>query len=346
MKVLVTGGAGYIGSHVCVQLLEAGHELIVLDNLSNSKEESLIRVKELTCRDFAFYRVDLQDQIAVERVFKENELDAVVHLAGSKAVGESVKVPLDYYCNNVFGTLVLCEAMKRSGVRKLVFSSSATVYGMPEQCPIHEQSPLRATNPYGRSKLMIEDILRDLHVSDPRWSIALLRYFNPIGAHQSGRIGEDPRGEPSNLVPYLTQVAIGQRDNLTIYGSDYPTPDGTGIRDYIHVEDLACGHLKALVKLAKQTGIAAYNLGTGRGYSVLDIVRVFEKATGKQIPLQFADRRPGDVAESYSYPGKAKLELDWTATRGIEEMCADAWRWQSLNPHGYLDARPSYANTL
>ncbi|GMK46700.1 UDP-glucose 4-epimerase [Paenibacillus glycanilyticus] len=346
MKVLVTGGAGYIGSHICVQLLEAGHELVVLDNLSNSNEEALIRVKELAGRDFTFYQISLQDRNAVERVFQKNELDAVVHLAGSKAVGESVSFPLDYYRNNVAGTLVLCEAMSRAGVRRLVFSSSATVYGKPDKCPIHEQSPLRANNPYGRSKLMIEDILHDLHASDPRWSIAVLRYFNPIGAHRSGLIGEDPKGEPNNLLPYITQVAIGQRDKLIIFGNDYPTPDGTGIRDYIHVEDLACGHLKALEKLGRQTGIAAYNLGTGKGYSVLDIVRVFERATGRHIPLQFADRRPGDVAESYAYPGKAKLELDWAAIRGIEEMCADAWRWQSLNPYGYLDVHRSYANTL
>lgn len=335
MEILVTGGAGYIGSHVCVQLLNAGHGVIVLDDLSNSKEETLRRVRQLTGRSFRFIRADLTNPRTVEKAFAEHRFDAVIHLAGYKSVGDSVRVPLDYYFNNVYGTLVLCEAMRRVGVKKLVFSSSATVYGTPTSCPIDESFPLAATNPYGRTKLMIEDVLRDLHRADPEWGIALLRYFNPIGAHKSGRIGEDPNGVPSNLVPYLSQVAVGRLPALRVFGGDYPTPDGTGIRDYLHVEDLAAGHLKAIEKIAGRPGIEAYNLGTGRGYSVLEVIRAFEGATGIAVPFVMEERRPGDVAVCYADPSKARRELGWEAKRGLEEMCEDAWRWQSDNPNGY-----------
>lgn len=335
VRILVTGGAGYIGSHTCVELLNAGHEIIVLDNLSNSKPEVINRIRELTDRDFRFYEADVLDRQALESVFAENRIDAVIHFAGLKAVGESVQIPLQYYHNNITGTLQLCKVMQESGVKKIVFSSSATVYGMPETVPISEDFPLQATNPYGRTKLMIEEILQDLYVSDNDWSIALLRYFNPIGAHHSGRIGEDPNGIPNNLMPYITQVAIGKLKELRVFGNDYSTPDGTGVRDYIHVTDLATGHLKALEKIMAATGVEVYNLGTGRGYSVLEIVSAFEKATGVHIPYSIVERRPGDIAACFADPGKAKQELGWTAERGIEEMCADAWRWQSNNPAGY-----------
>ncbi|AEI45200.1 UDP-glucose 4-epimerase GalE [Paenibacillus mucilaginosus] len=335
MSILVTGGAGYIGSHTCVELLNAGQSIVVVDNLSNSKMESLERVRELTGRDFRFYEIDLLDKDKLGSVFAENEIEAVIHFAGLKAVGESVAQPLRYYENNITGTLNLCEQMQKHDVKKLVFSSSATVYGMSEQVPITETSPLSATNPYGRSKLIIEEILRDLHVSDPSWSIALLRYFNPIGAHASGRIGEDPNGIPNNLLPYISQVAVGKLQELRVFGSDYPTVDGTGVRDYIHVCDLAAGHLKAVDKVRSTTGVEAYNLGTGKGYSVLEVIRAFEEASGQKVPYAIVDRRPGDVAVCYADPAKAREELQWTAQRGIEEMCADAWRWQTGNPKGY-----------
>jgi len=335
MQILVTGGAGYIGSHTVLELLNAGHEVIVVDNLSNSKEEALRRVQALTGRALTFYRVDLLDREALTAVFARHAVDAVIHFAGLKAVGESVSMPLRYYHNNVTGTLVLCEVMQAAGVRNLVFSSSATVYGEPETVPITEDFPLSATNPYGRSKLMIEEILRDLHVADAAWNIALLRYFNPVGAHASGRIGEDPSGIPNNLLPYIAQVAVGKLPYLRVFGGDYPTPDGAGVRDYIHVVDLALGHLKALDKLAQNPGVVTYNLGTGRGYSVLEMVAAFEKACGRAIPYQIVDRRPGDIPTSYADPSLAAAELGWRAVRDVDAMCADAWRWQSQNPHGY-----------
>lgn len=335
MAILVTGGAGYIGSHTCVELLKAGYEIIVLDNLTNSKPESLTRVKEISGKDFKFYQVDLLDRKGVEEVFEANNIEAVIHFAGLKAVGESVSIPLHYYHNNITGTLILCEVMAKYGVKNLVFSSSATVYGMPEVVPISEDFPLSATNPYGRTKLMIEEILRDLYIADNTWSIALLRYFNPIGAHESGRIGEDPNGIPNNLMPFITQVAVGKREQLQVFGNDYPTVDGTGVRDYIHVVDLANGHLKALEKVTSSTGVEAYNLGTGTGYSVLEIVAAFEKAAGVEIPYKIVDRRPGDIAVCYADPAKAKNELGWTAERGIEDMCRDSWKWQKNNPNGF-----------
>lgn len=335
MAILVTGGAGYIGSHTCVELLNTNHEVVVVDNFSNSKPESLKRIKEITNKDFKFYEVDLLDQEALDQVFSENTIEAVIHFAGLKAVGESVEIPLRYYHNNITSTLVLCEVMQKYGVKKIVFSSSATVYGMPKSVPISEDFPLSATNPYGRTKLMIEEILRDLFVSDHEWSIALLRYFNPIGAHESGRIGEDPNGIPNNLMPYVTQVAVGKRDQLRIFGNDYDTHDGTGVRDYIHVVDLAKGHLKAVEKVMKMTGVEAYNLGTGTGYSVLDVVKNFEKATEKKVPYIFVERRPGDIGKCYADPTKAKNELDWVAEKDIEDMCRDAWKWQKNNPNGY-----------
>ncbi|MBB6446107.1 UDP-glucose 4-epimerase GalE [Bacillus benzoevorans] len=335
MSILVTGGAGYIGSHTCVELLNAGYDVVVADNLSNSKYESLSRVMEITGKTLKFYEADILDKQELEKIFAENSIEAVIHFAGLKAVGESVRLPLYYYHNNLTGTIILCEVMNKFRVKKLVFSSSATVYGVPEKMPISEDFPLGATNPYGRSKLMIEEMLRDLYVSDAEWSISLLRYFNPIGAHESGRIGEDPNGIPNNLMPYITQVAVGKLKELSVFGSDYPTPDGTGVRDYIHVVDLAKGHLKALEKIVSTTGIDAYNLGTGTGCSVLETVAAFEKASGKKVPYQISERRPGDVASCYADPAKAKNELGWTAEKGIEEMCRDSWRWQKNNPNGY-----------
>lgn len=335
MAVLVTGGAGYIGSHTCVALLNAGYDIVVLDNLSNSSLASLERVREISGKELKFYKVDLLDRVGVNQVFSENEIDAVIHFAGLKAVGESVAIPLHYYHNNMTGTLVLCEVMEKHRVNKIVFSSSATVYGMQEKMPLSEELPLEATNPYGRTKLMIEQILRDVHVSSNDWSIALLRYFNPIGAHKSGLIGEDPSGIPNNLIPYVTQVAVGKLAELKVFGNDYPTSDGTGVRDYIHVVDLAHGHLLALEKVMETPGVNAYNLGTGNGYSVLDIISAFEKASSKAIPYSVVERRPGDVAVSYADPSKAKEELDWVAERGLDEMCADSWRWQQQNPNGY-----------
>lgn len=335
MAILVTGGAGYIGTHTCVELLNSGYDIVVLDNLANSKPEALKRLKELTGKDFKFYDVDLLNRDGLEKVFAENTIEAVIHFAGLKAVGESVSIPLHYYHNNITGTLILCEVMNKHGVKNLVFSSSATVYGMPERMPISEDDPLSATNPYGRTKLMIEEILRDLFVSDDNWSVALLRYFNPIGAHESGRIGEDPNGIPNNLMPFITQVAVGKLEKLRVFGNDYPTVDGTGVRDYIHVVDLAKGHLKALEKVLINNGVEAYNLGTGNGLSVLEVVKAFEKVAGKQIPYQIVDKRPGDVAECYADPTKAKNELGWSAEKNIEEMCRDSWKWQNENPNGY-----------
>ncbi|HQD93028.1 MAG TPA: UDP-glucose 4-epimerase GalE [Bacilli bacterium] len=336
MKVLVTGGAGYIGSHTCVELLNNGHDVIIVDNLSNSKPEVINRIKELTGKDFKFYKADILNKKEIDKIFKENNIEAVIHFAGLKAVGESVKIPLRYYYNNVTGTLVLCEVMQKHNVKKMVFSSSATVYGKPKTVPITENFPLSATNPYGRTKLMIEQILRDVYVSDNDWSIALLRYFNPIGAHESGRIGEDPNGIPNNLMPYITQVAIGKRERLNVFGDDYDTHDGTGVRDYIHVVDLAKGHLKALEKVMSTKGVKAYNLGTGVGYSVLDVVRNFEKVTGKKIPYVITSRRPGDIDKCYADPTKACKELGWKAEKTLEDMCKDAWNWQRNNPDGYV----------
>ncbi|MEN3768997.1 UDP-glucose 4-epimerase GalE [Priestia megaterium] len=337
MSILVTGGAGYIGSHICIDLLNSGYEIVVVDNLSNSKIESLNRVKGITKKDFKFYQIDLLNKKALEAVFSENKIEAVIHLAGLKAVGESVSIPLHYYHNNLTGTLILCEVMNKFSVKKIVMSSSATVYGLPESVPISESFPLTATNPYGRTKLMIEEILRDLAIADNNWCISILRYFNPIGAHPSGRIGEDPNGIPNNLMPYISQVAIGKLKELKVFGSDYPTKDGTGVRDYIHVVDLAAGHLKALKKVMKENGVFTYNLGTGRGYSVLEMIEAFEKASGKNITYSVVERRPGDVAECFADPTKAKEELGWMAQKGIEEMCADAWNWQVNNVEGYKE---------
>ncbi|MGQ9659835.1 MAG: UDP-glucose 4-epimerase GalE [Thermochromatium sp.] len=336
MKVLVTGGAGYIGSHTCVQMLAAGMEPVVVDNLSNSKEEALRRVERIAGRAIVFYRADIRDKAALREILARHPVEAVVHFAGLKAVGESVAQPLRYYDNNVVGTVTLCEAMLEAGVKRIVFSSSAAVYGDPHAVPIREDFPAGATtNPYGRSKFMIEEILRDLHVADPTWRIALLRYFNPVGAHESGLIGEDPNDIPNNLMPYIAQVAVGRRPHLNVFGNDYPTPDGTGVRDYIHVVDLAEGHVAALRYLDTHEGVVTVNLGTGRGYSVLDMVRAFSAASGREIPYRIAPRRPGDVACCYADPTLAERLFGWRAKRGIEQMCADTWRWQSMNPQGY-----------
>lgn len=335
MAILVTGGAGYIGSHTCVELLNADYDVVVVDNLVNSHPQSLIHVEKITGKKIRFYEVDLLDMAALKAVFDKESIEAVIHFAGLKAVGESVSTPIKYYHNNITGTLILCEVMKQHSIRKMVFSSSATVYGLPERVPIAENFPLSAANPYGHTKLMIEQILNDLYVSNSLWSIALLRYFNPIGAHESGTIGEAPNGIPNNLMPYITQVAVGKREKLSIYGNDYATHDGTGVRDYIHVVDLAKGHLKALEKIMKSHGVGAYNLGTGIGYSVLDLVSQFEAATGKQIPYQLTHRRPGDIGTCYADPTKAREKLGWTAEKGIEDMCRDAWRWQTTHPNGY-----------
>ncbi|MBE5099059.1 UDP-glucose 4-epimerase GalE [Priestia aryabhattai] len=335
MAILVTGGAGYIGSHTCVELLNEGHEIIVVDNFSNSKLASLKRVSEITGKLFKIYNVDLLNQKELEGVFSENKIEAVIHFAGLKAVGESVSIPLWYYHNNLTGTFILCELMKKYGVKNLVFSSSATVYGSTNQVPISEDAPIGAVNPYGRTKQMIEEILRDLYISDQTWSIALLRYFNPIGAHESGLIGEDPNGTPNNLMPYISQVAVGKLQSLNVFGSDYSTKDGTGVRDYIHVVDLAKGHLKALEKVQFSKGVDAYNLGTGKGYSVLEMVKAFEIASGKKVSYTITNRRPGDAAICFADASKAKIELGWVAARGIHEMCEDTWRWQKNNPNGY-----------
>lgn len=334
MKILVTGGLGYIGSHTCVALAAAGHEVVVIDNMVNSKPGVAARIGAITGRVCEFHPIDVRDGVALAALFARQRIDAVIHFAGLKAVGESVQEPLRYYDYNVHGTQVLLQAMAEAGVKSLVFSSSATVYGDPHAVPILEDFPLQATNPYGRSKLMIEQMLRDVAVADAGWRIALLRYFNPVGAHESGLIGEDPNGIPNNLLPYIAQVAEGRRQQLSIFGNDYPTPDGTGVRDYIHVVDLALGHVKTLQKLAEAGGVLTFNLGTGRGNSVLQMVHAFEQASGRSIPYQFAPRRAGDIAQCYADAGLAERELGWRAERTIEQMCADTWRWQA-NAGGY-----------
>lgn len=335
MAVLVTGGTGFIGSHTIVELLNEGREIVALDNFSNSKPVVLDRIREITGKEIKFYEADLLDYDAIDKIFNENSIDSVIHFAGLKAVGESVAKPIDYYHNNLTGTLLLCRAMQKHGVKRIVFSSSATVYGKPESVPIREDFPLSTTNPYGETKLMIERILKDIHVSDPEWSISILRYFNPIGAHASGKIGEDPKGIPNNLLPYVTQVASGKRPHLSVFGDDYNTHDGTGVRDYIHVVDLALAHLKALDRAEKVTGVEHFNIGTGNGYSVLDIVKAYEKATGVKIPYVIAPRRPGDIDECYADPTKAYELLGWKAQYNIEDMCRDANNWQMKNPDGY-----------
>jgi len=337
MHVLVTGGAGYIGSHTCLELLVAGHEITVVDNLVNSSRESLRRVEELTGKTIELEVVDLCDKEKLRTVFssRSNRIDAVIHFAGLKAVGESVEQPLRYYQNNITGTLVLLEVMAEHSVNNIIFSSSATVYGDPASVPITEDFPLSCTNPYGRTKLMIEKILRDITVARPEVNVILLRYFNPVGAHSSGRIGEDPHGIPNNLTPYITQVAIGKLPELSVYGDDYPTSDGTGVRDYIHVVDLARGHVKSLEKLQENPGVAIYNLGTGKGYSVLEMVRAFEKASGRSVAFKIVPRRPGDIAACFADPTKAADELGWRAEFGLDEMCRDGWNWQRKNPNGY-----------
>ncbi len=336
MNVLVTGGAGYIGSHTCLELLKNGDSVVVLDNLSNSSMEGLRRVEELTGKKPAFFKSDLLDIDAVRKVFTAcPDIDSVIHFAGLKAVGESVEQPQRYYENNITGTLNLCRVMAENNVKNIVFSSSATVYGDPATVPITEDFPLSCTNPYGRTKLMVEDILSDLHVADPKWNVVLLRYFNPVGAHKSGRIGEDPSGIPNNLMPYISQVAVGTLPELSVFGDDYDTPDGTGVRDYIHVVDLALGHLKALNKLMAKPGVVIYNLGTGNGYSVLDMVKAFEEASNKKVAYKIVARRTGDIAQCFADPALAYKELGWKAERGLKEMCEDTWRWQSENPEGF-----------
>jgi UDP-glucose 4-epimerase len=333
--ILVTGGAGYIGSHTCVLLLEAGYDVVVVDNLCNSKSDSLSRVEVMTGRAIQFHLADLRDGEAVKNLFDHEKIDAVIHFAGLKAVGESTQIPLDYYQNNIGGTANLLEEMHRHGVKDIVFSSSCTVYGAPESLPLREDFPLQAMSPYGQTKLTIEYMLKDLAASDPEWNISILRYFNPVGAHPSGEIGEDPLGIPSNLLPYVTQVAVGTLEQLSVWGDDYDTPDGTCIRDYIHVMDLAAAHLAALNKLEENPGIIIHNIGTGRGHSVLEVVHGFEKATGRQIPYRIADRRPGDVPAVYADPTLAEKELGWKAQLGLDDICCDAWNWQRKNPRGY-----------
>lgn len=342
MKILVTGGAGYIGSHTTIELLDANYEVIIVDNFSNSRPIVIDRIKEISGKEVKFYEIDLTDKESLELVFKENKIDAVIHFAALKAVGESVKKPLEYYNNNIVSTLVLFDLMKKYNVRKFVFSSSATVYGNPEKCPILEDSALSATNPYGRTKLMIEDVLRDICFADKTIDVAILRYFNPIGAHKSGLIGEEPNGIPNNIMPYITKVAVGQLPYINVFGDDYDTLDGTGIRDYIHVLDLAEGHVKALEKLNEHPGLVTYNLGTGNGYSVLQLINAFSNASKRKIPYIISDRRPGDVAKCYADSSKAEKELGWKAKYGIDEMCQDSWRWQSQNPNGYSEYRCEY----
>ncbi len=336
MSILVTGGAGYIGSHTCVELLEAGYDVVVVDNLYNASPEALKRVEKITGKSVTFYEADILDKEALNKIFDAHKIEAVIHFAGYKAVGESVRKPIEYYYNNMTGTLVLCDVMRAHGVKNIVFSSSATVYGDPAQIPITENCPKgQPTNPYGWTKSMLEQVLTDIHTSDPEWNVILLRYFNPIGAHKSGMIGEDPKGIPNNLLPYIAQVAVGKREMLGVFGNDYDTPDGTGVRDYIHVVDLAAGHVKAIEKLRENPGVGIYNLGTGNGYSVLQVVAAFEKACGHAIPYEIKPRREGDIATCYCDPEKAKNELGWVAKYGIDEMCEDSWRWQSTNPDGY-----------
>ncbi|RQW00387.1 UDP-glucose 4-epimerase GalE [candidate division KSB1 bacterium] len=333
--MLVTGGTGYIGSHTVVELLNAGYHVIIVDNLKNSKSAVLDRIERITQKRPIFYKIDLRHKDELYNLFLSHTFDAVIHFAGLKAVGESTEIPLEYYHNNIVGALYLCELLNQFNIKKLVFSSSATVYGDPHKVPIEETWPLAATNPYGRTKLMIEEILRDLCNSNAEWRIAILRYFNPVGAHPSGLIGEDPNGIPNNLMPYITQVAIGKQKRLSVFGTDYATPDGSGVRDYIHVVDLAIGHLRALEHLQTEHGVEAYNLGTGRGYSVFEIIKAFEKSSGKKIPYTITDRRPGDIAMCYANPDKAQKKLKWNAVKDLNHMCADAWRWQSKNPNGY-----------
>ena len=336
MSILVTGGAGYIGSHTSIELLQAGYDIVIVDNFCNSKPETLNRIEELTGKKPKFYEVDILDREGLNKVFDENNIEAVIHFAGLKAVGESVEKPIEYYENNISGTLVLCDVMRKHNVKKIVFSSSATVYGMNNKVPFSEDMPTAsATNPYGSTKLFIEQILSDIYVSDNEWSVALLRYFNPIGAHESGRIGEDPNGIPNNLMPYITQVAVGKRKELSVFGNDYDTHDGTGVRDYIHVVDLAKGHLKAVGKVLSSNGVEAYNLGTGIGYSVLDVVNSFEKASGQKVPYKIVERRAGDIATCYADATKALRELGWKAEKNLDDMCRDSWRWQKNNPNGY-----------
>uniref|UniRef100_UPI0040568DFF UDP-glucose 4-epimerase GalE n=1 Tax=Agathobacter sp. TaxID=2021311 RepID=UPI0040568DFF len=338
MAILVTGGAGYIGSHTCIELINAGYEVVVLDNLCNASKESLKRVEKIVGKEIKFYEADIRDAEAMKDIFEKEDISAVIHFAGLKAVGESVAKPMEYYDNNVNGTLVLCNAMRNAGVKNIIFSSSATVYGDPAFIPITEECPKgNCTNPYGWTKSMLEQILTDIQKADPEWNVVLLRYFNPVGAHKSGMIGENPKGIPNNLMPYITQVAVGKRECLGVFGNDYDTPDGTGVRDYIHVVDLADGHVKALKKIEEKAGVCVYNLGTGNGYSVLDMVKAFSKACGHEIKYEIKDRRPGDIATCYADPAKAKAELGWTAERGLDEMCEDSWRWQSNNPNGYED---------
>ena len=336
MKILVTGGAGYIGSHTCVALLEAGREVVIIDNLSNASEVVIDRIEELSGKRPIFYKGDLLDREFVEMVFDKEQIDAVIHFAGLKAVGESVAKPLEYYHNNITGTLILCDVMREHGCFSIVFSSSSTVYGVPKEIPVTETCEKgKITNPYGQTKGMLEQVLTDLNVSDERWNVMLLRYFNPIGAHKSGRIGEDPTGIPNNLVPYIAKVAIGTLPFVNVFGDDYDTPDGTGVRDYIHVLDLADGHVKALDKMADTSGVNIYNLGTGVGYSVIDIIKAYSKACGKELPYEIKPRRSGDIAACYADAAKAKVELGWEAKQGIKEMCEDSYRWQSMNPNGY-----------
>ncbi len=335
MNILVTGGAGYIGSHTCVELLEAGHQVVVIDNLCNSSRISLERVMAITGKRVSFVEGDIRDRTILTQIFAREAIDAVIHFAGLKAVGESTGIPLTYYQNNITGTLSLLEAMAAAEVKRLVFSSSATVYGDPVSLPITEDFALSASNPYGRSKLIIEEILRDLHAADNQWDISILRYFNPVGAHATGLIGEDPAGIPNNLMPYISQVASGRLERLSVYGDDYPTADGTGVRDYIHVVDLAKGHLAALAKLMEHPGVIIHNLGTGHGYSVLEMIQAFEQASGRKIPYQVVGRRPGDIAACYADPTRASRELVWRAEFGLEQMCQDTWRWQHANPDGY-----------
>lgn len=336
MGVLITGGAGYIGSHTTLALIEAGYDVLLVDDFRNSKPEALDRISELAGRPIPFIEADVCDKDKVEEIFANNEIDAVIHFAGLKAVGESVAKPLMYYRNNLVSTLNILDSMRAHNVLNFVFSSTATVYGDPETVPVNEESTLQVTNPYARTKLMIEDILRDLYRSEPDFNIAILRYFNPIGAHKSGRIGEDPFGTPNNLLPYVAQVAVGRLKEVSVFGNDYETPDGTGVRDYIHVLDLADGHVAALKKLETGCGLITYNLGTGKGYSVLDVIHAFSKACGKELPYRFVERRAGDVAEYYADPTKARVELGWQAKYDLDEMCADTWRWQSMNPNGYV----------
>lgn len=335
-KILVTGGAGFIGSHTCVELLDSGYEVVVVDNLCNSSKESLKRVEKITGKSVKFYEADIADKDAMNKVFEENDILCVIHFAGLKAVGESVQKPLEYYQNNISGTLNMCEVMRNHGVKNIIFSSSATVYGDPASVPITEKFPKgQCTNPYGWTKSMLEQILTDIQFADKEWNVILLRYFNPIGAHKSGLIGEDPNGIPNNLMPYVMKVAIGQLPQVNVFGNDYPTPDGTGVRDYIHVVDLAKGHVKAIEKIEENPGVKIYNLGTGKGYSVLDVINNVSKAVGKEIPYVIAERRAGDIAECYADPALAKEELGWEAQYGMKEMCEDSWNWQQKNPNGY-----------